>query len=330
MIELKGKHILLFSPFGSCKSYSEEIQGELLRRGAKVALYDERPSQSVLSKIYIYKFRELLPIFFKYYIKKVIRECPFKSVDYILIVRGQAFDAEILALLRTTYKGCKIYLYQWDSLSSMKIPNVIHLYDRAFSYDPSDVATYSHFKFRPTFYLNKYLSKTDTATCKYDLCFVGTLYQDRWPVLKKFYDQVEKQKIKSYFYLFLSSKLIYYANRLSTKEFAPLKAIHFNLLESEDYYNLVKDSKCILDINYSTQKGLSLRAYEALASNKKYITTNKEIANYDFYSPNNILIVDIDNPVIPKEFIESPNENIDQVISYYYSVSGFIDTLFEE
>ena len=49
-----------------------------------------------------------------------------------------------------------------------------------------------------------------------------------------------------------------------------------------------------------TKLSLSTRAHEAIAARRKYITTNKHIMDYEYYDPNNILIIDIDNPVISK------------------------------
>lgn len=329
MIDFKNKNIILFSPFGSCKSYSEEIRDELILRGANVVLYDERPSQSVVTKIYIYLFRRFFPSLFINYIKRIIKICPLTKVDYILVVRGQGFDKIILDLLRDSYPGVVIILYQWDSLSSINAPNVIHEYDRAYSYDPSDVSANRFFVFRPTFYLRQYKDLIKPALYEYDICFVGTLYKDRWPIIKKFKDYIEGQYFVSSFYLYLSSKIVYFLYRLTSKEFAPIGAIHFNLLNGKDYISLVEKSRCILDINYTDQKGISLRAYEALASQRKYITTNNEIKKYDFYNPNNVLVVDANHINIPKEFIEGPFEPVEDAILYKYSVKGFIDEIFK-
>ena len=329
MIDFKEKNIILFSPFGSCKSYSEEIRDELIQRGANVAFYDERPSQSVVTKIYIYLFRRFFPSLFINYIKKVIKECPFEIVDYILVVRGQGFDKTVLSMLRAKYPGVKIILYQWDSISSINAPNVVHEYDRAFSYDPSDVSANHYFVFRPTFYLTQYKDLVKQNSYKYDICFVGTLYKDRWPIIKRFKDYIEGQQFIPSFYLYLSSKIVYLLYRFTSKDFAPISIIHFDLLNGKDYMSLVNESRCILDINYTEQKGLSLRAYEALASQKKYITTNYEIKNYDFYNPQNILVVESNHIEIPKDFIESPFEPVDNGVLYKYSVKGFIDDIFQ-
>jgi len=92
---------------------------------------------------------------------------------------------------------------------------------------------------------------------------------------------------------------------------------------------MVQESKCVLDFVYSKQTGLSMRAFESMAAHRKYITNNAEVMNYDFYNPFNILVVDALNPDVPKEFIESPFEPVDEKVMYKYSIQGFIDEVFQ-
>ena len=75
--------------------------------------------------------------------------------------------------------------------------------------------------------------------------------------------------------------------------------------------------------------GLSMRAFESMAAHRQYITNNAEVKNYDFYNPVNILVVDAQNPNVPKEFIEGPFEPVDEKVMYKYSIKGFIDEVFE-
>lgn len=52
--------------------------------------------------------------------------------------------------------------------------------------------------------------------------------------------------------------------------------------------------------------------------------------DYEFYDPNNILIIDIDNPVIPKKFIQTPFNSVSEEVLYKYSVAGLVDDLFND
>jgi hypothetical protein len=61
---------------------------------------------------------------------------------------------------------------------------------------------------------------------------------------------------------------------------------------------------------------------------KKLITTNSDIKNYDFYNPNNILIIDIKRPEIPKAFFENEYEKLPEDIYNKYTLSGWIKNVF--
>ena len=50
---------------------------------------------------------------------------------------------------------------------------------------------------------------------------------------------------------------------------------------------------------------MTLNAVSAIVSGKKLITTNSKIADELFYHPNNILIIDENNPYIDPDFIKS-------------------------
>lgn len=59
----------------------------------------------------------------------------------------------------------------------------------------------------------------------------------------------------------------------------------------EENLAYVKRSKCIIDIYQKGQSGLTRRPLEALFYDKKLITNNAQITEYDFYHPDNIFIL---------------------------------------
>ena len=72
MEKLLGKKVLLFSPFGTCKHYTDGCVTELESRGAEVRVYDERPSQASFTKIYMYLFKKVVPQYFFNYIRRIV------------------------------------------------------------------------------------------------------------------------------------------------------------------------------------------------------------------------------------------------------------------
>lgn len=67
----------------------------------------------------------------------------------------------------------------------------------------------------------------------------------------------------------------------------------------------IKKTKCILELVKTDQKGLTLRALEAVMANKKLITNNKSIKKYSFYSKENIFILGEDSNLF--DFVSNEN-----------------------
>ena len=81
-------------------------------------------------------------------------------------------------------------------------------------------------------------------------------------------------------------------------------------------------------MQHPKQTGLTMRTIETLGAKKKLITTNPHVKEYDFYRPENILIVDRYNPVITKEFLDAPWKEIPENIYKKYSISSWLNSIF--
>ncbi|OEE51101.1 hypothetical protein [Vibrio splendidus] len=66
----------------------------------------------------------------------------------------------------------------------------------------------------------------------------------------------------------------------------------FSGISYQEHINNVLMCKVVIDINQVGQNGITMRPIEALLAEKKLVTNNKKILEYDFYHPNNILIID--------------------------------------
>ena len=84
-------------------------------------------------------------------------------------------------------------------------------------------------------------------------------------------------------------------------------------------------SRVIVDIEHIQQSGLTMRTFEAIGARKKLATTNTHIANYDFFSPDNICIMNRDAPIIPPDFICSPHDNSNDDLVEKYSLTHWIE-----
>lgn len=330
MTDLKGKRVLMFSPYGATKHYGVAIQKELEKRGAIVSGYDERPSQNSITKIVIRLLKKRVPQIFDRYISRVIADNKGQKFDYILICRGEAFTPLTIQHLKKEFPSAKVLLYFWDILRCADVRFNIPYADRAMSFDPQDAEENDGLEFRPTFFVNDYLEVVDKPVDKNDICFIGTLHSNRHKIIRKIEKSFTDKGFRFYKYLYVPSPLVYIKDFITKFPYISLSEVHFEPISVPDTVKVLNETKAIFDINYTAQKSLSTRAYEAMAARRKYITTNPEVQKYEFYNPNNIAVVDLNNLTLPENFLSTPFEPVSEDVLYKYSVSGLVDDLFNE
>lgn len=326
---LQGKRILFFYPFGTTIHYGQSIKLELEHRGAEVIEYDERPSQSTLMKLAIRLLKKRCPQVFINYIHSIIAKNK-TCFDYIFVIRGEAFTPMVVEMLRKAYPKAKLLLYLWDILKTTNVKECLPLFDKVYSFDPVDASTYESMIFRPTFYLNCFKDIAPVQSGNIDVLFIGTLHSNRYEILSRIKKVLDNSNIVCWFYYFLPSRLVFLRDLFIGKRHPRYRNIHFTPLSLSDTIKKMIEAKCILDLKYPSQNSLSMRAFEALAAKRKYITNNAEIKKYDFYHPNNILVIDDQHPEIPIDFLNAPIKDISENIVRNYSIQGWIDFIFND
>lgn len=87
---------------------------------------------------------------------------------------------------------------------------------------------------------------------------------------------------------------------------------------------IIKQSKCLIELTQDNQKGLTLRAMEALKYKRKLITTNQTIANYSFYHKDNIFVLGIDDWSTIRSFIQTQYRPIPEEIVKDYDINSWL------
>jgi len=326
MNELKDKNVLMLSP--SFFGYELEIKKELENKGAYVTWYDERPKNDFLTKVFIrLNFKVFIKKKIYDYYNNIIENTKNSKLDYLFLVAPETINEELINKIKALHPNIKIYVYMWDSVKNKKNGfALLDIADRFFTFDPSDIKINQKIQFLPLFYINDYANlKSKTAVTKYDISFVGTVHSDRYPIIKS----LEKD-FKLFHYFYSPSKLLFKLQRLLKSSFKTIDPtdIHFESFKKDELLNLINDSKAIIDIEHPDQKGLTMRTIEMLGARKKFITTNSNIKEYDFFNEANILVINRKNPDINKSFLESPYVNVDNSIYEKYSLSNWIKHIF--
>ena len=192
------------------------------------------------------------------------------------------------------------------------------VFDEIFSFDIDDSKKYGF-----TFITNYIYLEKKVVLPNYNnnySAFIVMSADERTPILNKLADFFTNNKLKFKFVLVgkkrpknLNNNIIF-----SNKTF---------LLS--DYQNDIENSSILIDLIRINHNGLSFRIFEALALQKKIITSNLSIKQYDFYNPKSIFVLDTDNINIPIEFIESPFYSIDNTIYEKYTIKNWVKTVFK-
>ena len=188
--------------------------------------------------------------------------------------------------------------------------NKFKYFDTLHSFDLEDCQGHRELNFRPLFYTDDFCRDLSYTEHKYDVSFIGTIHSDRYKVVKALKKIVAHKCLNGYWYCYLQSKFIYHFYKATKDEFSDsqIEDFKFEKKDSSEIADIVNQSKSVLDIQHPNQTGLTMRTIEMIGMNKKLITTNASIVNYDFYNKKNILIIDRDNPQIDVSFFSTPYE----------------------
>lgn len=199
--------------------------------------------------------------------------------------------------LRKKYPGCKIVCRFEDIIEKMAYENIEDYrdaFDYLQSFDESDAKKHNVDYF-PSWYDSIEVIDSDTIRCS-DVFFVGRA-KERFDILIQIYDYLESRGIECLFFLVdVPEEKRVHRKNIIYSGYIP----YYNVLQ------MVKKTKCLLEIPQEFGTSETLRVYEAITYNKKLITNNMHIKNKDYYSEQAILcfreLDDIDISFINADF----------------------------
>ena len=326
---LQGKRILFFSAhlFG----YQNDIRLAMESVGAIVDYYDERPANNLLVKGVIRINRNLLAGYINHYYNKIIKETLQKEYDYVFFIKGESISASNVRRLKQFHPEANFIIYHWDSIANnSNAQNLLPYFDRVFSFDKIDCERLG-LHFLPLFYTPDYANiPYYDKEIKYDMLFVGTTHSDRYKLVKRIEEQIIKMGGLCLTWFYFPSKILYYKMKIQNSYLRqiPVHTFHFKPMSKELLLQLYAGSRIIIDVQHPKQTGLTMRCIETLGAKRKLITTNYYITEYDFYNPDNILVVDRNLPYVPEKFLNEPYRDTPKEIYESYSIKNWLSSIF--
>jgi hypothetical protein len=324
----KNKKILYISI--KTFNYEVEIANKLRELGAQVDYFDERPSNSVLTKGIIRLKRSFIKKKIDTYYNSILKKIEGEKYDFFLLVKGEAIPSFFLTKLKLSQRNCSFIYYTWDSFeNNPQALSILHFFDKKLTFDPLDAESFK-LEFRPLFYIDKYKIMKKIKKPKYKLLFLGTAHSDRYKISNEVVNWCKYHNYRTFTYYYMQSKLVYFFKSIFDSSFEDFdyKKLSFQPLGVGEIIKYYENSSIILDINHPDQRGLTMRTFEALGAGKKVITTNREIKKYAFYNSNNIYVIDRENMELEKSFFESNFISMSQEALFEMSITGWIKSVF--
>lgn len=330
---LKNKKVLFIAP--SFFGYEHDITEQFIALGADVDYFDERPFTSSIAKILNrLNFKTLIKNSIEKHFIQISNKAAEIKYDYLFVISPETLEENVIEKIQSTNKSMISVLYMWDSFKNK--PNaikVVSCFDRVYSFDPTDRVSGVDLRFLPLFYNNDFKGiEREYSTPQYAVSFVGTVHSDRVRLAKTIMHQFHEKGLKTFSFFYCPSKLLFILKKVFTREFdfISFNEVSFNSMSKTEIRDVFLNSKAVIDIQHPEQTGLTMRSIEMLGLNKKLITTNVDIKNYDFFNGNNIAVINRSNPSVPDDFIGAnyvkPNEN---VVSKY-SIQSWLSSIFSE
>jgi hypothetical protein len=326
-----GKKIL----FISVKTFDYEIYivKKLQNLGADVIYFDERPSNTLFAKGLIRIKKKIYSKINSNYYNSIFKEISNKRFDYFFLIKGEVIPVDFIKKFKLLNPSCILIFYTWDSFKNN--PNgllIMNYFDNKFTFDFNDSIAHK-INFRPLFFLDQYddiRTKSNIENIKQNLLFIGTAHSDRYVTSQNLVNWCKLNNIDSYMYYYIPSVFVFFFKLIFEKTFSSFKLRHlkFKSLNLIEILNLYKSSTIILDINHPFQSGLTMRTFEALGAGKKLITTNGNIRKYPFYNINNVLVISRNENIFPETFFQSKYLEYDSEFYKYYSIEGWLLSIF--
>ncbi|MBX2965591.1 MAG: hypothetical protein KF845_05550 [Cyclobacteriaceae bacterium] len=237
--------------------------------------------------------------------------------DYILIIRPEVYPIDFLKDLKK--RGGKMVGYQWNGLNRFpRTYEYIALFDRFFVFDGNDLEVPSVLpttNFYPTTIPKE--NSNDTT----DVFYAGSFYRGRIASLCDIISKCRELGLNVHYHLFSKKKKYFTSCNLSTTK---------NTLNYEQNIQYTYNTKILLDLKVAEHEGLSFRVLEAVGFEKKLITTNHRVRDYDFFHADNILIWTGQSKEELAAFVNKSYVSIPETIKQKYSFKNWIHYVLDE
>lgn len=236
--------------------------------------------------------------------------------DDVFILRPDLIKEHLPSIKK---HSTRMIAYFWDSFS--RIPEgreTIKYFDKFFSFEPKNVKDHD-LLFLSNFY-SPDLQVDKNIDPSFALSYVASS-DNRLPIMERILDSLSHLQLKT--------NINIVANEMTTPKKEKNITWFTDALPRKETIRIMNNSHALLDIAQPNQTGLSFRIFEAMKLEKKIITTNRSVVDYDFYDTKNIFVWENENTIPERSFFSTPYSPLPVEVLNKYSLQKWITTIFE-
>lgn len=225
-----------------------------------------------------------------------------KVYDVLFVIDGQSVASCLFKELKKRNPELYAVNYLFDTIAGVYRFDVNFKYfDKIYTFDRNESNQYG-LNFLPIYWIENSIN----TPIQYELFAFGRFSTIRYKLYDALNKLSQKENLRSYIKLATDKEK--YPNIVRLKwllrlligktydhippSFYKSSLNTYDSISPEAFRELIAASDTIVDTNATHQDGLTARFMWALGMGKKIITTNKTVANYDFYNSKQIYIVD--------------------------------------
>lgn len=332
----------------------KDIIGELELQGNKVDYIETKDfKEDPYNRRGYKKFRKLLLVsearfnkFNKKRWEEILKNPKYQATyDILFVIDGQSIHPVIFSILKRRNPTLKSFNYLFDTTTGVyQFNHNFHLFNKVYTFDLAESRRY-HINHLPIYWVNN--SDFENRKVRYKLFGLGRYNKSRYDLFKYLNDAVGgidgesyiklqvikknllKNKIKEFLSQWLGLSPVdvptsFYNDKLATNEsFTP-----------SEFREMIYCSDTIIDTSAPHQDGLTARFMWALGAEKKIITSNPMVKEYDFFTKDQIFVIEdiesVDKEAL-MEFVlkEYRMDSTLRNVIIKYQISNWLKTIFE-
>jgi hypothetical protein len=306
-------------------SYHVSIRRELEALGFDVTWWNDRASDSSFYKVGLRLLPDAVAEHSTSIFMRQLDSLDAASITRVLIVKGEGMSTRFLESLRRRLPHAQLSLYFWDSIDNApRARTIAPMFDHVSTFDPVD-AKRLDWKHRPLFARQESIAPAPAGEpARFDWCFIGTLHSDRHRIVERL--RRSDPALRSYFFGFAPSRTLMAARHLADWSLwkAPRDTLSTRMMPAAEVAAISRASRAMLDVEHPRQRGLTMRTIETLLSHRKLITTNRHILDSDLFHPSRVHVISRERPEVPRTFLDTPFEPIDERVRSRYTLRSWI------